>query len=149
MKLYMTRVAGEAGFRALRWLLCLVVLFAVCLPGAAQVVTGTIQGRVFDTTGAVIPQATVTAVNTNTGLSRPTTASATGDYQIPSLPVGDYTVTAEKSGFQKLAKKIRLEVGTVGSLDFNLPVARGQTGGVGAGRRRGGRTHPHHGELGH
>ena len=75
----------------------------------------------FDTTGAVIPQGTVTAVNTATGFSRATTASATGDYQISSLPVGDYTITAEKTGFQKQAKKIRLEIGSAANLDFNLP----------------------------
>jgi len=101
----------------------------MCLLGCsvllnAQVVTVTIQGRIYDATGAAISQANVTAVNAATGLSRNTVASATGDYQIPSLPPGDYTVTAEKSGFQTQAKKIHLDLGASGSLDFNLAVGQ-------------------------
>ncbi|HEY1272257.1 MAG TPA: carboxypeptidase regulatory-like domain-containing protein, partial [Terriglobales bacterium] len=92
------------------------------LPVAAQNVTVTVQGRVYDASGAAIPQATVTAANTGTGLSRSTEASSVGDYQIPSLPPGDYTVTAEKTGFRKQAKKIHLDIGAAGNLDFNLPV---------------------------
>src|SRR5438128_3905957 len=109
---------------ALRLTLCLVVLTAVCPPAHAQVVTVSIQGRVYDTSGAAISQATVTAVNPATGLTRTTTASATGDYQITLLPPGDYTVTAEKPGFQKSAKKLHLDLGAAGNLDFNLPVGQ-------------------------
>src|SRR6266568_4177854 len=109
---------------ALRFTLCLVLLGAACLPANAQVVTVSIQGRVYDTSGAAISQATVTAVNPATGLTRTTTASATGDYQITLLPPGDYTVTAEKPGFQKSAKKLHLDLGAAGNLDFNLPVGQ-------------------------
>src|SRR5215813_262848 len=90
------------------------------VPLMAQVVTVTVEGRVYDSSGAAISQATVTAVNAATGLSRETTASALGDYQIPLLPPGDYTVTADKAGFQKSAKRIHLDIGAVGSLDFSL-----------------------------
>ncbi|HET7441812.1 MAG TPA: carboxypeptidase regulatory-like domain-containing protein [Terriglobales bacterium] len=90
----------------------------------AQQVTVTVQGRVFDSSGAAIPQANVTAANTATGLTRSTTASPTGDYQITLLPPGDYTVTAEKSGFTKAAKKVHLDLGAAGNLDFNLPVGQ-------------------------
>ena len=103
----------------------LVALFAT-VPLAAQVVTVTVQGRIYDSTGAGLPQATVTAVNAATGLSRTTTAGATGDYQIQLLPPGDYTVTAEKTGFQKVAKKTHLDIGAVGSLDFTLPIGQVQ-----------------------
>jgi hypothetical protein len=101
-------------------LLCVVAMAAVCVQ--AQTVTVTLQGRVFDTSGAAIPQAAVTVVDSATGLTRSTTASAMGDYQITSLPPADYTVTAEKAGFRKLAKKIHLDVGGTGNVDFNLPV---------------------------
>jgi outer membrane receptor protein involved in Fe transport len=86
----------------------------------AQVVTVNVQGRVNDSSGAAISQATVTAVNAATGLSRGTTANAVGEYQIPLLPPGDYTVTAEKAGFAKAAKKVHLDIGAAGSLDFSL-----------------------------
>src|SRR5262249_39135049 len=51
-------------------------------------------------------------------------ATATGDYQITLLPPGDYTVTAEKSGFKKSAKKVHLALGTTGTVDFNLTVGQ-------------------------
>ena len=124
MEPYVRCKSIAASFRVLSCVLSLSLLVAVTLPLHAQVVTVTIQGRVYDTTGAVIPQATVTAVNAATGFSRSATASATGDYQIVSLPVGDYTVTAEKSGFKKLAKKIHLGIGAAGNVDFNLALGQ-------------------------
>ena len=96
------------------------VLLGMAAALHAQVVTVTIQGRVYDTTGAAVSQASVTAVNSATGLTRTVTASSTGDYQISLLPVGEYTVTAEKQGFQKQAKKLSLDIGAKGTLDFNL-----------------------------
>src|ERR1700752_854789 len=83
--------------------LCALMMSLVSVPLTAQVVTVTVQGRVYASSGAAISQATVTAVNAATGLSRGTTANAVGDYQIALLPPGDYTVTAEKAGFQKAA----------------------------------------------
>ena len=99
---------------------CALIFVLSTVPLSAQVVTVTVQGRVNDSSGAAISQATVTAVNAATGLSRETTANAVGDYQIPLLPPGDYTITADKSGFQKVAKKIHLDLGASGSLDFSL-----------------------------
>ncbi|HYK51618.1 MAG TPA: carboxypeptidase regulatory-like domain-containing protein, partial [Terriglobales bacterium] len=104
--------------------LTLTILASLVLPLHAQVVTVTIQGGIYDTTGAGISQASVTAVNTATGFSRSATASATGDYQVSFLPVGDYTVTAEKAGFKKEAKKVHLDIGASANLDFNLPVGQ-------------------------
>ncbi|HYL12873.1 MAG TPA: carboxypeptidase regulatory-like domain-containing protein [Terriglobales bacterium] len=102
----------------------LMVQVAMLLPAPAQTVSVTVQGRVYDASGAAIPGAAVTATNAATGLSRSTTSSAMGDYQITSLPPGDYTVSAEKTGFQKSAKKVHLNIGEVGTLDFNLPLGQ-------------------------
>jgi hypothetical protein len=113
--------------RSLAWAFCLVAVLVAALPGRAQVVTVTVQGRVYDSSGAAIAQATLTAVNAATGLSRVTTANTVGDYQITLLPPGDYTVTAEKAGFQKSAKKIHLDIGAAGSLDFSLAPGQVQT----------------------
>src|SRR5579871_1146372 len=99
----------------------LAVMF-VSLPALSQVVTVTVQGRVFDSTGAVIPDAKITVVNTATSFSRSTSSSTGGDYQIGLLPVGDYMVTAERKGFQKQVKRIHLDVGQVGAVDFTLPL---------------------------
>ena len=103
-------------------------LAAVSIGSAvAQTVNVTIQGRVYDSTGAAIPQATVTVVNTATALSRSATASVMGDYQIALLPPGDYTVSAERQGFQKSAKKIHLDIGAAGNVDFSLSPGQVQT----------------------
>lgn len=99
---------------------CLLMFLAASGWLGAQTVTGTLQGRVADTTGAVITDSTVTALNTATGLKRTANASAVGEYKIDGLPAGDYTVEAEKQGFQKSAKKIHLDVGASGDLDFAL-----------------------------
>jgi len=103
---------------------CLLLLVAQAALLQAQTVTVTVQGRVSDTTGAAIPEATVTVANAATGYSRSATSTATGDYQLALLPVGDYTVTAEKSGFQKQAKKVHLDVGAAANLDFSLSVGQ-------------------------
>ncbi|MGB7151739.1 MAG: carboxypeptidase regulatory-like domain-containing protein, partial [Terriglobales bacterium] len=113
--------------RRLRAIVCLLLFLAVSSWLGAQAINGTLQGRVSDTTGAVIPSATVTALNTATGLTRSVAANAVGDYQIGGLPAGDYTVEADKQGFQKLAKKIHLDLGASGNVDFALAIGRVQS----------------------
>ena len=108
----------------LRSLLCLLVWSAASISVVAQTVNVTIQGRVYDSTGAAIPQAAVSAVNAATGFSRSATATSTGEYQIASLPVGDYTVTADKQGFQKSVKKIHLDIAAEANVDFTLVVGQ-------------------------
>src|SRR5437667_2672652 len=115
--------SAQSSLRNVR-LAVLLVVFLTASSLSAQVVTVTIQGRVYDTTGAAISQANVSVTNPATGFSRSATASATGDYQISALPVGDYTVTAEKSGFQKQAKRVHLDIGASGNVDFNLAVGQ-------------------------
>jgi hypothetical protein len=112
-----------AGLCSLFVLVCL----ATSIDGAAQAVNVTIQGRVYDTTGAVMPQATVLAENAATGLSRSSTSSSTGDYQLAGLPAGDYTVNVDKQGFQKSSKKVHVDVGAVVNLDFSLRPGQVQT----------------------
>lgn len=109
--------------RTFRSALSLALLALLLSPLAAQVNTS-IEGRVFDSTGAVLSQARVTALNTATGTSRTATATATGEYQISALPPGEYTVSAEHGGFKKSIKKIQLEVGAAGHLDFSLPIGQ-------------------------
>jgi len=122
-------MAGSSAWQQMRRASVLYWFLAAVSIGSAvaQVVNVTVQGRVYDSTGAAIPQATVTAVNTATGLSRSATASVMGDYQIALLPPGDYTVTAERQGFQKSAKKLHLDVGEAGNVDFTLSPGQVQT----------------------
>src|SRR5579872_1691502 len=101
--------------------LCM-LLVLLRLPALSQVVSVTVQGRVYDSSGAVIPDAQVIAVNTATSLSRTASTDVNGDYHIALLPVGDYMVTVNKRGFQKEVKKVHLDVGQVGAVNFTLPL---------------------------
>src|SRR5437879_370182 len=58
---------------------------------------GTISGTVHDSSGAVIPAARVTATNIGTNSAINVASNETGDYTIPSLPVGLYNVLATRS----------------------------------------------------
>ena len=83
----------------------LVVLFSLAPPPAhAQAVSGTILGSVKDSTGAVVPGATVTVLNTGTGFTRTVITEARGEYTAPLIPTGTYTVSAEIAGFRARAE---------------------------------------------
>ncbi len=101
----------------------LTFLLGMAGPLNAQTATGQITGTVKDSSGAVIPQVKVTALNQLTGMSRSTTAGDSGDYVFPLLPLGVYSVTAEKQGFQ-LAKRsdIQLNVADIIRVDLVLQV---------------------------
>ena len=83
-------------------------LFAVLGLGApmvgAQRTGGRISGTVVDSSGAVLPGATVTIVQDQTQLTKSTTTDKEGAYLFVSLPVGTYTVSAELSGFKKAVR---------------------------------------------
>lgn len=71
----------------------------------AQVTTATIHGNVTDSTGAVVPNAKVTALNTATGISTVTNSNRSGLYTFPSLQIGPYTIDVEVSGFERSETK--------------------------------------------
>jgi hypothetical protein len=105
-----------------RCVLAFILTLFAGVSARAQTITATVGGVVTDTSGAVVPKAKVTATNTSTGFSRSDVSSDTGEYRISLLPVGDYTVTAELTGFQKQVKKVTLQIGQVATLDFVLAV---------------------------
>lgn len=61
---------------------------------------GTIYGNVTDPTGAVVVGATITAADTEKGIKRVVQSTKTGEYNLPSLPIGTYVLTVEAQGFQ-------------------------------------------------
>lgn len=75
-------------------------LAALALTAAAQN-NATIQGTVTDPSGAAVPAATVTVLDQATGTVRTTQTTNTGFYQVAQLLPGEYTVTIEKTGFEK------------------------------------------------
>ncbi len=85
--------------------------------------SGAISGTVRDASGAVIPQATVSVRNLETGLTRLTETGVNGSYNLPSLPVGPYEVTVEKPGFQQLVRSgIAIAVAQEVALNLTLQV---------------------------
>src|SRR5688500_3129633 len=91
------------------WLLC-ALLFAT--NAAAQTTTGTIMGSVKDSTGAMLPGATVTATNVGTGFSRSATTDASGAYALRLLPLGDYKVEATLQSFKTFVQSgVSVEIG--------------------------------------
>jgi hypothetical protein len=80
--------------------LLLAVLFALSPLVLSAAVTGSISGTVTDSTGAIVPGVTVEAANTETGVVQKITNNSSGFYNFPALPVGHYTVTFRKDGFQ-------------------------------------------------
>src|SRR5215475_9828973 len=105
----------------LTWLACLLVM---SVPTAlAQLPTAAVSGYVRDSSGAVIPQATVTASNRETGQTRTAPVSADGHYKIGALPVGAYDIKAEAVSFQQEVKTdLVLTVGQEAVLNFSLTV---------------------------
>lgn len=87
----------------------------------AQTFRGTILGTVMDSTGAAVSGAKVTVKNTDTGLTREVTTSDDGSYAVPELPIGNYSVTVEKSGFRTgVVSGIRVEVSSERRADVTL-----------------------------
>src|SRR5260370_21924743 len=77
----------------------------LCLPLSAQTVSGTLAGHINDSTGAFIPNVTVTAKNAETNLVREGVTNNEGYYALPFLPLGTYEVSASLKGFQPQVKK--------------------------------------------
>jgi hypothetical protein len=76
-----------------------VLLATTSLAGWGQGITGSINGVVTDSSGAVVPGATITATNANTGVAAKTSSDGTGRYAFQSLAPGSYTLSAVQSGF--------------------------------------------------
>ena len=77
----------------------MLVVLGLAGPLMAQQTTGNINGRLVDAQGSAIPGVTVTAKNTQTGLTRSDVSDGEGLYRLSALPVGTYDVTAELAGF--------------------------------------------------
>src|SRR5512142_3239874 len=81
----------------------LLLLAGLSCPLAAQIIQGTITGNVTDSTGAAIPGVAITVTSDQTGTVNRTVTTGAGVYSVPALPAGTYSITAEKTGFQRVA----------------------------------------------
>src|SRR5262245_30015481 len=103
---------------------CLAAFSAIALAAPVFGQTyGQITGQVPDSSGAVIADATINAVNVSNNASRQTISSAAGDYSIPSLPPGIYNLRVEKTGFKVAeVRDVDVQVQQTVRLDFSLTV---------------------------
>src|ERR1700758_4427573 len=89
---------------------------------SAQTDQGAITGVVQDSTGAVIPNAQVTATNIDTGLALETRSNNSGVFVFSPLKIGNYTVSASSTGFQTVShENLHLDIQQRLNLEFKLP----------------------------
>jgi Carboxypeptidase regulatory-like domain len=91
-----------------------IVVVAVALaasPAFGQAESGTISGTVRDSTGAVIPGATVIIKNAGTSMQRTTQTGSLGQYSIAGLPTGNYAVTVASGSFALFTTTAEVTVG--------------------------------------
>lgn len=99
------------------------LLSIVCCICSAQSTTQSIQGLVTDSSGAVVSGASVTVTEINTGVSRSVVTNETGNYTVALLPVGNYNIKVELSGFKaELVNNVRVETAAQVRQDFALQV---------------------------
>ncbi len=114
-----------------RWttgLLTLLVTLAISAPvfaqGGGASSTGTIQGRVTDAQGAVLPGVTVTATSPALITPQTTVTSETGNYRFPAVPPGTYSVSYELAGFNTFKRDaVAIGLGFTAQVNVELALA--------------------------
>lgn len=101
----------------------LALLLAAPATLLGQGVTGEVHGNVLDQSQAAIPGATVAVVNQDTGFHTEAPTGQRGDYIVPNLPPGKYTVTVTAKGFKEaVSKDVTVIVGSSSTVDFAMEV---------------------------
>jgi outer membrane receptor protein involved in Fe transport len=100
-----------------------VLLIATLSQLPAQVASGTIVGAVADSSGAVIPNASITIVHQATKDTRQTRTNERGEFNVPFVRIGEYAVTAESQGFRsQMQTGIVVQVDQTVKIEFSLQV---------------------------
>ncbi|MGH9702810.1 MAG: carboxypeptidase-like regulatory domain-containing protein, partial [Candidatus Acidiferrales bacterium] len=100
---------------------CLLIFFLTVQVGFSQSRSGTILGRVTDSSGGAIAGATVTITEQQTNAKRTVIADTEGRYEAPLLPIGKYRITVVFQGFKEsTASDVVLETQQNKELDFTL-----------------------------
>ena len=104
--------------------IAITILILGCMPVLGQTF-GEITGHVSDSSGASVPQATITLTNTGTSAVRAATTTDAGDYSFPSVAPGTYSVRVEHPGFKAVAaNNVAVQVQQAVRLDFTLEVGQ-------------------------
>jgi hypothetical protein len=97
----------------------LVLAFVAALPAQQA---GSVNGLVADPSGAAVPGAKVTLERKDTGIRRSTTTASDGLYSFSNADVGEYSLSAEASGFKRAVSSVRVEVAQTVRLDLSLEI---------------------------
>ena len=115
----------KCSFRAFLLAMSLLLLGS---PAHAQFDVGDLVGTIHDQSGAAVPGATITVTNNATNITATATSNSNGDYEVPSLHAGVYTISAKATNYaEALAKNITISVGNRQRIDLELKVGETQT----------------------
>jgi hypothetical protein len=104
------------------------LFFLPALGAFAQYENGSLVGTIHDSSGAAIPNVNVAVTNNATGIVTNVTSNGSGDYEVPSLRFGTYTVAAKATGFaDAVAKEITISVGSRVRIDLVMRIGTAQT----------------------
>jgi hypothetical protein len=99
-----------------------ILIFLISVPGFAQFNAG-VQGTVVDPNGSVVPKASVTLINSGTGVAQRAISNDSGVYRFTSLATGNYTVSADVPGFAHVSVSIVLTTDQLLDVPLALTVA--------------------------
>jgi len=118
---YWTRSSSRIHF----FIVFALISFPTILPLYGQSFRGSIVGTVLDQSGAAIPNAPVVATNQGTGVARSTSTDASGNFSLPELPIGNYTVRVAVEGFTPVSQAdVRVDVAAEQRVDVTLSPAK-------------------------
>jgi len=116
--LRITKKAATAGMAVIA-----IVMFVSILP-AQSIISGDITGTVTDPSGAVLPSAVVTLLNTGTGTTQSAVTNAQGVYRFALLSPGNYSISVTASGFRKARQtNLQVQAGQSVTANFQLILA--------------------------
>lgn len=98
------------------------LVLALAATVGAQAPTGAVAGLVTDASGAGLAGARVLLVKRETGRSRTATTSAEGRYDLEAVAPGEYSISAELTGFRRLARPVTVDPGTTTTVDLALEI---------------------------
>jgi hypothetical protein len=114
---------GMAWVRFASLLLAIAVCLLVARPGSAQsIISGEINGTVVDATHAVVPNATVDLLSTETGFKASVTTTSSGTFRFPLLRPGNYTLSVSAANFRTSKRDVTADVGQVAEITVQLEV---------------------------
>jgi hypothetical protein len=116
---------GQAGRRMHRNVIFIFMVLILSASGLAQTPTGTLQGMVMDPSGAVVPSAAVTVINSETKVAMRVTTDTQGRFVVPYLIPGTYAVSVSAKGFRSVEENnVEIHVSQIRSLNITLTLGK-------------------------